>query len=122
MISWTLTGSFEQEDRAQREGLATDIRQPDLPPTTESDGIYRGTFEVDGTAQEGVRVDEKYALEEGAFLTALHLGYSCLAISLLQTTRIHNRTRSTRPMSGNQSRTSNMLTTTMVSRMYLAVR
>ena len=68
--SWTnyncsMIGHSDQEDRAQREGLAQDLRQPVLPATTESDGVYRGTFEIDGTAQENVRIDEKYALEEG---------------------------------------------------------
>lgn len=72
----SLIDHSDQEDRAQREGLATDIRQPDLPPTTESDGIYRGTFEIDGAAQEGVRIDEKYAIEEGECLFGF--GRACL--------------------------------------------
>lgn len=54
-----------EEDRAQHRGLHQDIRQPVMPPTEETDGVYRGTVEIDGTAQEGVRMDEAYQLEEG---------------------------------------------------------
>jgi hypothetical protein len=60
-----------EEDRAQHRGLHQDIRQPMMPPTEETDGVYRGTVEIDGTAQEGVRMDEAYQLEEGEHYQAV---------------------------------------------------
>jgi hypothetical protein len=42
-----------------------------MPPTEETDGVYRGTVEIDGTAQEGVRMDEAYQLEEGEHYQAV---------------------------------------------------
>ena len=50
-----------------------------MPPTEETDGVYRGTVEIDGTAQQGVRMDEAYQLEEGEH---------CRSVPLRRSTKI----------------------------------